>query len=220
MAKPKNQKPPFALRALAAFAVMLAALFVLLLAAYALPGEPVRDHVYDSAVKIAGEGLYPEYLNFKLFQMDNYTDTIMLTEAASADEAPPLTAMMTNTAYNVDNFETLADDLQWYIERDWAAGAQRTDAPALVPFSYARYWHGYLIWLRPLLLVTDITGVRVVQYLVLAALFAAAAGRGVVRGQSAAGHGVLGTASGTVFHLLCRCLRGLRLGAGQAPPQR
>ena len=173
MAKPKNQKPPFALRALAAFAVTLAALFVLLLAAYALPGEPVRDHVYDSAVKIAGEGLYPEYLNFKLFQMDNYTDTIMLTEAASADEAPPLTAMMTNTAYNVDNFETLADDLQWYIERDWATGAQRTDAPALVPFSYARYWHGYLIWLRPLLLVTDITGVRVVQYLVLAALFAA-----------------------------------------------
>ena len=42
-----------------------------------------------------------------------------------------------------------------------------------MPFSYARYWHGYLIWLRPLLLVTDITGVRVVQYLVLAALFAA-----------------------------------------------
>ena len=97
MAKPQNQKLPFALRALAAFAVTLAALFVLLLAAYALPGEPVRGHVYDSAVKIAGEGLYPEYLNFKLFQMDNYTDTIMLTEAASADEAPPLTAMMTNT---------------------------------------------------------------------------------------------------------------------------
>ena len=213
MAKPQNQKPPFALRALAAFAVTLAALFVLLLAAYALPGEPVRDHVYDSAVKIAGEGLYPEYLNFKLFQMDNYTDTIMLTEAASADEAPPLTAMMTNTAYNVDNFETLADDLQWYIVRDWAAGAQRTDAPALVPFSYARYWHGYLIWLRPLLLVTDITGGTAAPPL-------RAAGRGVVRGQSAAGHGVLGTASGTVFHLLCRCLRGLRLGAGQAPPQR
>ena len=44
-----------------------------------------------------------------------------------------------------------------------------------MPFSYARYWHGYLIWLRPLLLVTDITGVRVVQYLVLAALFATVA---------------------------------------------
>ena len=174
MAEPQKKKPPYALRALAVFAVTLAALFVLLLAAYALPGEPVRDHVYDSAVKIADEGLYPEYFGFKLFQMDNYTDTIMLFEAASADEAPPLTAMMTNTAYNVDNFETLADDLQWYIEKDWATGAQRTDVPELVPFSYARYWHGYLIWLRPLLLVTSITGVRVVQYAALAALLAAA----------------------------------------------
>ena len=173
MADTKQQKPPFPLRALAAFAVTLAALFVLLLAAYALPGDRVRDHVYESAQTIAGEGLYPEYFGFKLFQMDNYTDTIMLTEAAAADEAPPLRAMMTNTAYNVDNFETLADDLQWYIEKDWATGAQRTDAPELEPFSYARYWHGYLIWLRPLLLVTTITGVRAVQYVVLAALFAA-----------------------------------------------
>ena len=224
MADTKQQKPPFPLRALAAFAVTLAALFALLLAAYALPGDRVRDHVYESAQTIAGEGLYPEYFGFKLFQMDNYTDTIMLTEAAAADEAPPLRAMMTNTAYNVDNFETLADDLQWYIEKDWAAGAQRTDAPELEPFSYARYWHGYLIWLRPLLLVTTITGVRVVQYVVLAALFAAvvwlrAAGGLLVRRQPAAGHGVLGAASGAVFHLLCRRLCWLRLGAGQAPPQ-
>ena len=116
-----------------------------------------------------------------------------------------------------------------YIERDWAAGAQRTDAPALVPFSYARYWHGYLIWLRPLLLVTDITGVRVVQYLVLAALFAAVAvllrhrcglrarcgSRSVSCWSRRSGHRIRYS-----FHLLCRCLRGLRLGAGQAPPQR
>lgn len=168
----QKQKRPFALRALAAFAGTLAILFVLLLAAYALPGERVRQHVYDSARTIQNEGLYPEYLGFKLFQMDNYTDTLMLFEAASADELPPLRAMMTNTAYNVDNFETLADDLAWYIEKDWSTGAQRTDAPALEPFSYARYWHGYLIWLRPLLLLMPYTGVRIVQYIVLFSLLA------------------------------------------------
>ena len=84
MANPQNQKPPFALRALGAFAATLAVLFALLLAAYALPGGPVRDHVYTSAQTIAEEGLYPEYFGFKLFQMDNYTDTVMLFEAASA----------------------------------------------------------------------------------------------------------------------------------------
>lgn len=161
------------LQLLAAFAATVAVLFVLLLGACALPAQPVLEHVYDSAQTIQQEGLYPEYFGFKLFQMDNYTDTIMLFEAAAMGEQDPLTAMMTATAYNVDNFETLAGDLAVYCERTipLATGAQK--AVQLVPFSYARYWHGYLIWLRPLLLVTDITGVRVVQYLVLAALFAA-----------------------------------------------
>ena len=160
------------LQLLAAFAATVAVLFVLLLGACALPAQPVLEHVYDSAQTIQQEGLYPEYFGFKLFQMDNYTDTIMLFEAAAMGEQDPLTAMMTATAYNVDNFETMAGDLAVYCERTipLATGAQK--AVQLVPFSYARYWHGYLIWLRPLLCVMSITGVRVVQYLVLFALLA------------------------------------------------
>ena len=160
------------LQLLAAFAATVAGLFVLLLGACALPAQPVLEHVYDSAQTIQQEGLYPEYFGFKLFQMDNYTDTIMLFEAAAMGEQDPLTAMMTATAYNVDNFETMAGDLAVYCERTipLSTGAQK--AVQLVPFSYARYWHGYLIWLRPLLCVMSITGVRVVQYLVLFALLA------------------------------------------------
>lgn len=77
--------------------------------------------------------------------------------------------MMTNTAYNVDNFETLGEDLAAYLEAR-EAGQTAEDA-GLEPFSYARYWHGYLIWLRPLLCFMPYAGVRVVQYLVLLALF-------------------------------------------------
>lgn len=171
MPGPQTRKPPFALRALAAFAVTVGLLFLLLLGAYALPGAPVRQNLADSAQTIIQEGLYPSYFGFKLFQMDNYTDTLMLMEAATADETDPLTAMMTNTAYNVDNFETLGEDLAAYLQAR-EAGQTGTDV-GLEPFSYARYWHGYLIWLRPLLCLMPYTGVRVVQYLVLAALFAA-----------------------------------------------
>lgn len=163
-----NRKPPFALRGLAAFGAAFCLLFVLLLGACALPGAPVRAHLVPSADTIRSEGLYPAYFGFKLFQMDNYTDTIMLFEAAAMDETDPLTAMMTSTAYNVDNFETLGDDLATYL------AARETGAdPGLEPFSYARYWHGYLIWLRPLLCLMDYSGVRLVQYAVLAVLFAA-----------------------------------------------
>ncbi len=170
MPKTQNRKPPFALRALAVFGITIGLLFLLLLGAYALPGGPVRAHLEPSAQTIIQEGLYPSYFGFKLFQMDNYTDTLMLMEAATADGTDPLTAMMTNTAYNVDNFETLSEDLARYLE----ARAAGENAPAdLEPFSYARYWHGYMIWLRPLLCLMPYSGVRVVQYLVLFALFAA-----------------------------------------------
>lgn len=171
MPETQNRKPPFALRALAAFGVTMVLLFLLLLGAYALPGGPVRAHLADSARTIQEEGLYPSYFGFKLFQMDNYTDTLMLMEAASADESDPLTAMMTNTVYNVDNFETLGEDLTAYL--DARAAGKTGEAAGLEPFSYARYWHGYLIWLRPLFCLMPYTGVRVVQYLVLAGLFAA-----------------------------------------------
>lgn len=218
------------LQLLAAFAATVTVLFVLLLGACALPAQPVLEHVYDSAQTIQQEGLYPEYFGFKLFQMDNYTDTIMLFEAAAMGEQDPLTAMMTATAYNVDNFETMAGDLAVYCERTipLATGAQK--AVHLVPFSYARYWHGYLIWLRPLLCVMSITGVRVVQYLVLfgaaggyfvaAAAAVWAAGHGVVCRQPAGGYRVLGAASGAVFYHFLYCVCGLRVGAGQAAPRR
>ena len=200
------------LQLLAAFAATVAVLFVLLLGACALPAQPVLEHVYDSARTIQQEGLYPEYFGFKLFQMDNYTDTIMLFEAAAMGEQDPLTAMMTATAYNVDNFETMAGDLAVYCERTipLATGAQK--AVHLVPFSYARYWHGYLIWLRPLLCVMSITGVRVAAV--------RAAGHGVVCRQPAGGYRVLGAASGAVFYHFLYCVCGLRVGAGQAAPRR
>lgn len=166
--RPRHAALQFAGRAVLSTAIALVLLFLLLLGAYALPGEPVRANIERSVPLLQEEGLYPEFFGFKLFQMDNYTDTIMLFEAASADETSPLQAMMTSTAYNVDNFETLPDDLAAYLDAR-AEGKNGTDT-GLEPFSYARYWHGYLIWLRPLLLFLTYGQVRVANYLLFAAL--------------------------------------------------
>lgn len=161
--------PAFLGRAAAAFAATFVLLFVLLFAAYCVPGAPVRRNIARSVPLLQQEGLYPEYFGFKLFQMDNYTDTIMLFEAAAADETDPLTAMMVSTTYNVDNFTSMQDDLASYLEAREEGG----DLPAaLEPFSYARYWHGYLIWLRPLLAFLSYGQVRIVQYGVLFVLLA------------------------------------------------
>lgn len=167
----QNKTVNFALRAARAFLVTLAVLFALLLAAYALPGAPVRASILRSCSTLEREGLYPEFFGFKLFQMDNYTDTIMLFEAAAADETGPLTAMMTNTTYEVDDYETMHLSLARYLQARQDGGAVPED---LERFSYARYWHGYMIWLRPLLFAGLSYGaVRAANYLVLAALLGA-----------------------------------------------
>lgn len=166
--RPRHAALQFTGRAVLSAAIALVLLFLLLLGAYALPGEPVRANIERSVPLLQEEGLYPEFFGFKLFQMDNYTDTIMLFEAASADETSPLQAMMTSTAYNVDNFETLPDDLAAYLDAR-AEGKTGADT-GLEPFSYARYWHGYLIWLRPLLMFLTYGQVRVANYLLFAAL--------------------------------------------------
>lgn len=161
--------PAFLGRAAAAFLAAFALLFVLLFAACCVPGAPVRRNIARSVPLLQEEGLYPEYFGFKLFQMDNYTDTIMLFEAAAMDETDPLTAMMRGTTYNVDNFESMQDDLQTYLQARENGDPLPDD---LEPFSYARYWHGYLIWLRPLLAFLTYGQIRLVQYVVLFALLA------------------------------------------------
>lgn len=153
--------PAFLGRAAAAFAATFVLLFVLLFAACCVPGALVRRNIARSVPLLQQEGLYPEYFGFKLFQMDNYTDTIMLFEAAAMDETDPLTAMMRGTTYNVDNFTSMQDDLARYLD----ARETGFDLPDdLEPFSYARYWHGYLIWLRPLLAFLTYGQIRLVQY--------------------------------------------------------
>ena len=67
--------PAFLGRAAAAFAATFVLLFVLLFAACCVPGAPVRRNIARSVPLLQQEGLYPEYFGFKLFQMDNYTDT-------------------------------------------------------------------------------------------------------------------------------------------------
>ena len=169
MHRPAQGAPAFLGRAALGFAVVFVSLFALLWLACCVPGQAVRANIRRSVPLLQAEGLYPSYFGFKLFQMDNYTDTVMLFEAAAVDEADPLTAMMVNTTYNVDNFETMPDDLALYLD------AREGDGPlpgTLSAFSYARYWHGYLIWLRPLLAVMTYAQVRVVQYIVLFALLA------------------------------------------------
>lgn len=136
--------------------------FALLVAAFSLPTAPMLENARRSEAVFEKEGNYPYLLRgVDQTELDNYTDRIMLSEATALVEKGPVQAALTN----------------WYGVKPDANGspapvlglASATEAGTdAVP--YFRYWHGYLVWLRPLLLFLPYTGIRLVLLAVETAL--------------------------------------------------
>ena len=122
-----------------------------------LPNEPIQRNVLDSCEQLSKEGLYPNFLGFKLFQMDNYTDTIMLFESVTINEDAPLRTAMSNIRYKSGSYFDIVNDLRQYLQGDMEG---------LEEFEYSRYWHGYLVVLRPLLMLFNYQQIRTINYVI------------------------------------------------------
>jgi hypothetical protein len=133
---------------------------------HTIPKEYLAKNVKKSALTIQNEGLYPRFFNFKLYQLDNYTDALMLNLAVSVDSKKPLEAAMINNYYNSGNFWDLAKDTE--MVADGNTSTFQTD-------SYGRYWQGYLTILRPALCIFDHGKIRIINYILLFSLLAISA---------------------------------------------
>ena len=127
--------------------VLLSILFTLaLVAACLIPRSAIEHNARASARAILPLGGYPRafHIPSKAFQLDYYTDSIMLNLAYEVDARHPLHAAMADseTVSSLDQAPLLMLG-RLAFDRD----IQR--------LSYARYWHGYLVYLRPLLVWFD-----------------------------------------------------------------
>jgi len=144
-----------------AYVVMLVAFTGLMIAAHCIPSEALYENVKRSTLILEDEGAYHKIANFKLFQLDNFTDALMLNLAVSADAGHPVDAAMMNY-YNWDgDCFTAAKCTERYM-----AG----DTIGLKHLSYARYWQGYQTFLRPILTMTDYSGIRILNFVLLFSL--------------------------------------------------
>ncbi|MFH1879263.1 MAG: hypothetical protein ABIK64_00555 [Bacillota bacterium] len=151
-------------------AVLLAGILIgaiLVTAAYTLPPKNIVQNVRKSAETVKDEGSYPFlYQNWRSTRLDNFTDSIMLLLAAyEGDQGVIKNAMLSTYTRFADH-----DPAQGLVK--WATG----DVSGIQTHSYSRYWHGYLVWLKPLLEVFEYRQIRVINtvlqiLLVLAALF-------------------------------------------------
>lgn len=144
-----------------AFVPLLIAVFgltgyLLLAVVYRIPTERMERNVRDSADIFEREGTYPQLIRHGNAQLDNYTDALMLLVAAYPAQdvwRSPLNAQH----YAGNPCRELVN-----IYRDGGAGNT---------VMYARYWHGYLLFLKPLLFFFNYATIRYMMIFVQLGLF-------------------------------------------------
>lgn len=126
---------------------------LLLCGVYLLPVDSMQQHVQDSLEILVEEGENPFLMaGYKGSSLDNYTDALMLANASYESQHPFYKAAMLVERNSSRPDQPIAS-LQDYIEREEIGQVQE----------YSRYWHGYLVLLKPLLLFMDYGQIRILN---------------------------------------------------------
>lgn len=147
---------------------------LMLIAVYLLPTDGMKRNVASSIDIFYTESVYPQQVQgYKTSQLDNETDAVMLL-GAIYDRKPSrvLQNAMAVPHITLEGTPSFCITLKEYL---W--DGYEPDGEA----DYSRYWHGYMIWLKPLLLFMDYADIRIlnmaVQIFLLILLITELAGR-------------------------------------------
>lgn len=135
----------------------IAAGILLLTAAYMLPTDRMKSHVADSDELFNYEGIYPQIIQgYKSSQLDNYTDGLMYATAIHPGSGKPLKDALRNARYEYED-TNMVQSLNDYANDVSAKEDLRYE------MIYPRYWHGYLIFLKPLLFFFNVSEIRMIN---------------------------------------------------------
>ena len=118
---------------------------LLMCGVYSLPMEKIEENVTKSAYELKKESTYRSLFSWCTSQLDNFTDSIMLLESSYNKSDSIINRAMLNYRGKVedpeyiDPYDTL---IKHYVEEKEYTNTTQ----------YPRYWHGYLVIVKPLLL--------------------------------------------------------------------
>lgn len=117
----------------------------LLVIVYCIPSRTMVKNVSKSCDIISREGLYPNaYPDGHRY--DNFTVALMLNMALKTEKCPFVAAIQSSYCSGVDQID----------------GLHRAISGEVGDISYPRYWHGYLIFLKPALVFFNIYQIRLI----------------------------------------------------------
>lgn len=132
---------------------------------YCLPTDSIKKNVATSALQIEEEGIWWKPFGFYLFQIDNMTDCIMLgTSSCNHGNSILQRALL------AERSTPKSDDVTDFYHKITSITYQDATDFHTTPYSYsnyARYWHGYQIFLKPLLCFFNYQQIRVINYFAL-----------------------------------------------------
>ena len=125
--------------------------YVLLSVSFILPDRPIVDHVKTSYESFVYENIAPQsFYGYSNSILDNYTDALMLSESVNYSNLPFYKASLSNDRFVLKKGDYPVENLV-----DYADSGQNLENT-----SYYRYWHGYLVILRPLLEIFNYIQIR------------------------------------------------------------
>lgn len=140
---------------------------VLMWLVYLLPVEPMAEHMLDSYETIREQDTWDDdYLAALEWAeiLDTGTNIIMFHEVIYPN---------TGNAFE-DSLLAPGGDVWFDMIGDWTAGlmdfAEDRDYTDDNTITYARYWHGYLVFLKPLFSIMTLDGIYIMNTIVLATL--------------------------------------------------
>lgn len=149
------------------FIVLFSAFIVSLTLASLIPSKFIKVNVEKSLETLKHEGYFPQMKYAINYKLDNYTDALMINTAYSINSDEPLkSALLARRNYrkNIENnicINEVTDEKT--IENLEDTLKENTTEY----YEYSRYWHGYLVFLRPLLLFMDYAKIRILLILVI-----------------------------------------------------
>lgn len=132
----------------------------IMLLVYMLPVTLMYQHAVESLPVFEEEGVSPTLIpGFQSTYLDTYTDMTMLNMALYDGGESVLDKAMKGFYYKYDGANIFDSGIQYLQGR---TGAQ--------PVSYARYWHGWIAVLKPLLLFFNYAEIRMLNFILQSAL--------------------------------------------------
>lgn len=129
--------------------------------AFLLPVDSIQHNCKKSAETLEQEGPFPKIGIPFTFVLDNNTDSKMLLHAQDTCSKSLLDRSLLVFSHKAEeNFDENLYSLKTHFD----------DTSSVNEYTYPRYWHGYLLALKPLLMIFDLWGIRIFNIIILAIL--------------------------------------------------